>query len=110
MLKMSVMMVAKGPEPKAGSFLNLCKINGINIATTTEREMPKNKDNPRIIAREDTCHQKKEIIAKVPPKIKPSKPPILISLKKYFFKASLESIAIPRMIKVSVWVATASER
>ena len=43
MLKMSVMMVAKGPEPKAGSFLNLCKINGINIATTTEREMPKNE-------------------------------------------------------------------
>ena len=72
MLKMSVMMVAKGPEPRAGSFLNFCKINGIKVATTTEIEMPKNRDNPRIIAREDSCHQRKEVIDKIPPKIKAS--------------------------------------
>ena len=102
MLTISLIMVARGPEPRAGSFLNFCKIRGIDIATITERKIPKNIDNPKITPKEGSCHQKKATIAKITAKIRARKLPILISLKKYFFRTSLGSRAMPLIISVSV--------
>ena len=60
-METSFKTVPKGPEPTAGSFLNLCRSQGIKIERTTAQVVAINIDNPKITPKKGDFCQIKEM-------------------------------------------------